>query len=301
VVGISPDGTRVTVLWKAAARHNSLLLTEQCDHSCIMCSQPPKEQDDAWLFDRARRVLELLSADTNQVGLTGGEPTLHADRLIGLLRYLRNRLPRTAVHLLSNGRRFADLEFARRYSDVGHPDLMVGIPLYAPEPALHDWIVQTPGAFAETVRGIAALATLGERVELRIVVQAVNVAVLTRLADFIVRNLPFVSQVALMGLEMTGFARANSSLVWIDPVDYETEIAEAASMLSTARIRTLIYNHPLCVLPRGAWPLAVPSISDWKADLVEGCAACAVRDRCGGVFATSRGQVSRGIRPVLVP
>ena len=43
---------------------------------------------------------------------------------------------------------------------------------------------------------------------------------LVEIAEFIARNLPFVDQVALMGLEMIGFARANMDDVWIDPIDY---------------------------------------------------------------------------------
>jgi hypothetical protein len=50
------------VLWKNSARHDALLLTEQCGNYCLMCSQPPKDRDDSWLFDRARKVVSLLSA-----------------------------------------------------------------------------------------------------------------------------------------------------------------------------------------------------------------------------------------------
>ena len=48
------------MLWKNSAMHNGLLLTEQCDNYCLMCSQPPKDRDDSWLFDRARKVISLL-------------------------------------------------------------------------------------------------------------------------------------------------------------------------------------------------------------------------------------------------
>src|SRR4051794_740702 len=41
VIAVSPDWSRVRVLWRAASRHNSILLTERCDNYCLMCSQPP--------------------------------------------------------------------------------------------------------------------------------------------------------------------------------------------------------------------------------------------------------------------
>ena len=298
IIHVPENGRRVTVLWKNSARHNSLLLTEQCDNYCLMCSQPPKDREDSWLFDRARKVISLLPEGARAISLTGGEPTLHADALIGLLEHCKQVAPGLSVHLLSNGRRFADPEFTRRYAAVGLADVMVGIPVYAPEPGLHDFIVQAVGAFDETVHGILNLASFGQAVEIRVVVQRHTVPVLTGLAAFIVRNLPFVAQVALMGLEMTGLARPNSPLVWADPADYQRELAEAVDILAAAGITTRIYNHQLCVLDRSLWPYAVRSISDWKNDYLDICRPCSVRDACGGVFTTSGNRLSQHLRPV---
>ena len=298
IIGISSDGRRVTVLWKSTATHNSLLLTEQCDNYCLMCSQPPKNREDAWLFERAKRIVSLLPRSAHSMGLTGGEPTLHADAFIDLLEHCRSTTPWLQVHLLSNGRRFADLGFTSRYAQVGHADIMVGIPVYAPEPGLHDYIVQARGAFEETIRGILHLAALGQRVEIRIVIQRHNVPVLRDLAVFITRNLPFVDQVALMGLEMTGLARPNFAEVWIDPADYQPQLLEATHTLASAHIVTKIYNHQLCVLDERLWPFAVRSISDWKNDYLALCHKCSVRDACGGVFTTSGNRLSQHLQPI---
>ncbi len=299
VIGIAPDGQRITVLWKRDATHNSVLLTEQCDNYCLMCSQPPKDRADAWLFDRAKQIVSLLPSSAQSLGLTGGEPTLHADALIDLLEHCRDTTPWLQLHLLSNGRRFADPGFASRYAHVGLADIMVGIPVYAPEPGLHDFIVQADGAFEETVRGILNLASLGQCVEIRVVVQLHTVPVLADLARFIARNLPFVDQVALMGLEMTGLARPNSAEVWIDPADYQRELLDATQILATAGVVTRIYNHQHCVLDERLWPYAVRSISDWKNDYLDICRQCSVRDACGGVFTTSGNRLSQQLRPIL--
>jgi len=298
IIHVPDDGRLVTVLWKNSARHNALLLTEQCDNYCLMCSQPPKDRDDSWLFDRARKVISLLPVGARALSLTGGEPTLHADALIGLLEHCKRVAAGLSVHLLSNGRRFADPVFTRRYAAVGLSDIMAGIPVYAPEPGLHDFIVQAAGAFDETVHGILNLASLGQAVEIRVVVQRHTAPVLAGLATFIVRNLPFVAQVALMGLEMTGLARPNSPLVWADPADYQRELAGAVDILAAAGIATRIYNHQLCVLDRRLWPYAVRSISDWKNDYLDICGSCSVRDACGGVFTTSGSRLSEQLRPV---
>jgi His-Xaa-Ser system radical SAM maturase HxsC len=178
IISVSSDGRRITVVWKNTATHNSLLLTEQCDNYCLMCSQPPKTRDDFWLFGRAKRIVSLLPPSAKSLGLTGGEPTLNADALIDLLEHCRDTTPWVQLHLLSNGRRFADFDFAQRYAQVDYPDIMVGIPVYAPEPGLHDFIVQASGAFDDTIRGILNLASLSQRIEIRIVVQRHTVPVL---------------------------------------------------------------------------------------------------------------------------
>ena len=51
IIHIPDDGRRVTVLWKNSARHNGLLLTEQCDNYCLMCSQPPRTATIPAVFD----------------------------------------------------------------------------------------------------------------------------------------------------------------------------------------------------------------------------------------------------------
>src|SRR5438128_1159513 len=42
IISISDDGARLSVLWRNGSQQNSVLLTERCDHYCLMCSQPPK-------------------------------------------------------------------------------------------------------------------------------------------------------------------------------------------------------------------------------------------------------------------
>jgi His-Xaa-Ser system radical SAM maturase HxsC len=298
VLIVAEDGSRVGVAWKATATHNSILLTERCDHYCLMCSQPPKERDDSYLYDRARRIISAIPAGARAVSLTGGEPTIVPEAFFGLLEHLGTTRPDLSTHILSNGRRFVDRAFADRYARLAQRDVMVGIPLYAAEPSLHDFVVQAEGAFNETVRGVLNLVAAGAAVELRVVIQKANVSQLGELATYIARNLPFVNQVALMGLEMTGLARPNAELVWVDPNDYRRELGDAYRRLTSAGVFTRIYNHQLCLLDSELWPAAVQSISDWKNDFPSLCDPCAVRDQCAGVFTTSGSRLSPSLRPV---
>ena len=166
------------------------------------------------------------------------------------------------------------------------------------EHTLHDYVVQADGAFNETVRGMMNLAALDQSIEIRVVIHKQTAPALVEIAEFIARNLPFVNQVALMGLEIMGLARANLTDVWIDPWDYKTELAEAAQILDAASIKTMIYNHQLCLLDPTVWHLAVRSISDWKNDYLDLCDPCALKDACGGVFTTSGNRLSSHLQPL---
>ena len=299
VIVVSDDGLNVAVAWKNSAVHNSLLLTERCDHYCLMCSQPPKERDDSFLYARAQRIITALPLSARGVVLSGGEPTIDPEAFFSLLTHIGLVRPDLSTHILSNGRRFADHAFTRRYAEVVINDLMVGIPIYAAETQRHDYIVQAKGAFNETIKGILNLGAYGCRVEVRVVLQKETIPVLTEIAAYIARNIPFVEQVALMGLEMTGLAKPNNELVWIDPTEYHRELRSAYEILVGSKITTRIYNHQLCVTDRELWPAAVQSISDWKNDFPTLCDPCLVKDQCAGVFTTSGSRISPNLRPIL--
>lgn len=295
VIRIAPPQL-VSTIFRRNARTNSLLVTERCNSFCVMCSQPPKKADDSFLVDELLRAIPLFDRDCREIGITGGEPTLLGDRLFELIAALKAYLPDTAVHILSNGRLFSDLALAAKLASLSHRDLMVGVPLYSDTASLHDFVVQADGAFDETVRGILNLKRCSVRVEIRIVIHAATYRRLPMLAEFIARNLQFVDHVALMGLELMGFARSNLDALWIDPVDYQRELSAAVGVLNRARLRVSIYNHQLCILEPTLRRYAVRSISDWKNEYLEECAGCDLRQECGGFFSSSSLRRSAHIR-----
>lgn len=297
VVRITPEATIHTIYRRSG--YNSLLVTERCNSFCVMCSQPPRKINDDYLIDDYLDAIPLFDRSTQEIGITGGEPTLLGDRLFGLLGALKSYLPTTSVHVLSNGRNMRDLAFAQRFAQLGHPDLMIGIPVYSDVSAIHDFVVQADGAYDETIRGILNLKRCGVPVEIRVVIHQQTYKRLPQLAHFIVRNLQFVDHVALMGLELMGFARSNLDALWIDPVDYQSELCTATYTLARARIRTSIYNHQLCLLDPSVRKFSVNSISDWKNEYMPECAGCELMSQCGGFFSSSVLRRSANIRPQI--
>lgn len=298
VIRVGVDG-RIRTIYRRSARAVSLLVTERCNSFCIMCSQPPRDVNDDYLIDDYLQAIPFFDRSTPEVGITGGEPTLLGERLFALLRSLKTHLPDTAVHVLSNGRTSQDLSVAQAFASLKHPDLMLGIPVYSDIPAVHDFVVQADGAYDETMRGIINLKRCGVRVEIRVVIHRHTYKRLPQIARFITRNLQFVDHVALMGLELMGFARSNLDELWIDPVDYQAELCAATHTLSRAGIRTSIYNHQLCLLDPSLRSFSVKSISDWKNEYMPECAGCQLMNQCAGFFSSAALRRSPNIRAQL--
>lgn len=286
VIRITKDDSAIRVLYRATSPNNAILITEQCNHYCLMCSQPPKAIDDSWILAETAELIPLIPRYTKEICFTGGEPTLFGDDFLNILNLTKSYLPNTSIHILSNGRTFKDEMYTKKYAGIDHQDMMIGIPIYSDDPARHDYIVQAKGAFDETILGILNLKKYNQKVEIRVVIHNQSVSRLKELCEFIVKNLLFVDHVALMGLEMTGFTRANLDQLWIDPYDYKDTLSEAVQLLTRYGMNVSIYNHQLCLVNQDVLPNYKKSISDWKNEYVEECKSCSRTIECGGLFSS---------------
>jgi His-Xaa-Ser system radical SAM maturase HxsC len=287
IVRLNPTTDYISSLFRRNSNHNTVLLTERCNNYCLMCSQPPKNSDDTWLIEEAFELINLVPNQTQRLGFSGGEPTLYGMRFVELIQHAKNYLPSTSLDVLSNGRAFKDERFAQALGNVAHQDLMIGIPIYSDDPVRHDYVVQAKGAFDETIQGILNLKRFGQKVEIRIVIHKETLPRLVQTCEFIARNLLFVDHVALMGLEITGFTRANLGLLWTDPFEYKDILSEAVNLLTSYGLNTSVYNHQLCTVNADVLPAYRQSISDWKNEYIDKCESCTRKSECGGFFSSA--------------
>lgn len=288
ILRLDPSSGAFSCLYRKNSPNNTILLTEQCDHYCLMCSQPPKNVDDSWLLKEAFDLIRLIPLDTERIGFSGGEPTLYGDKFIELLHHTRRSLPNTGIDILSNGRAFRDMEFAKKYASVNHPNMVVGIPIYSDDPVRHEYVVQSKGAFDETIKGIINLKEAKQKVEIRVVIHKQTIERLVKTCEFIARNLLFVDHVALMGLEITGFTRPNLDILWIDPYEYKDTLSEAVALLNSYGMEVSVYNHQFCTINSDIVRNYRKSISDWKTEYLDECLRCMKRGDCGGLFSSSK-------------
>jgi len=292
----------VRSLYRPYEQHHHLFVTERCNSNCLMCSQPPKDKDDVEaLTGRNLELIRLIAPHPPYLTITGGEPTLLGDHLFKLITQLKLSMPETELHILTNGRTFAWPEFARRFAELEHPKISLGIPLYSDFAGAHDYVVQAKGAFDQTVAGLHQAARNGIRVEVRVVLHKLTIPRLTKLVEYIYRNLTFVEHIALMGLEYTGYTPRNIEELWIDPYDYQDELEEAVEYLAVRNMTVSIYNHQLCVLRPSLWKYARKSISDWKTLYLPECETCSALPACGGLFQWAVRKHSDHIHAISLP
>jgi His-Xaa-Ser system radical SAM maturase HxsC len=297
IVVMQPKSGFVRTLHRPDSVHNVLFMTERCNSNCLMCSQPPKDKDDTeQLTEINLELLRLMPPTVTHLTITGGEPTLLRNRLFRILRALRETLPNTDVHMLTNGRLFAWPAFTQGFVEAVHPRLVLGIPLYSDSSTSHDYIVQAKHAFDQTVMGLHQLARHYVPVEIRVVLHRLTIPRLPQLAEYVYRNFPFVVHVALMGLEPTGYTPRNKDILWIDPVEYQDKLEQSVEILATRGMNVSIYNSQLCLLRPSLWKFARKSISDWKNIYLQECQECKVLEQCGGLFQSAEKMHSPYIR-----
>ncbi|MBY0240699.1 MAG: His-Xaa-Ser system radical SAM maturase HxsC [Burkholderiaceae bacterium] len=295
VMPISGKGT-VDVSYRCSDVHHTLFLTNRCNSNCLMCSQPPTKGDDGWLVDEAIDIVRQIEYSPESIGITGGEPLLTGRRLREVLDEIHHRHPTTRIDLLTNGRLLNNREIATGLLDGLEASVAWLVPLYGHAHMLHDFVVQSPGAFEQTLEGILRLQERGQAIQVRIVLIEPILERLGDLCDFIGKNLPFVHEVALMACEPIGFALANKEVCDLDLKDWWPQLAQASRTLRRYGVRHMFMNTPLCALPRELWPRAVRSISDWKQVYATECQGCTVKDSCSGLFAWHE----RGWKPTKI-
>ena len=277
----------------------SLFLTRKCNSNCIMCpySEKFRSGKDEVEFSSLIKYIELMSTNTDYICITGGEPTLRKEEFFDVLELIKHRLRFAIVHILTNGRTFCYSDFLERYRQVRPYSTLLGIPLHAASPELHDSITQSKGSFDETIAALGQLLKFNEKIELRIVTSALNRDDLPNIAKYIAKHFPNVYTVCFMGLEMMGNSMINRNKVWCNYDSLWPYIREATEILISNAIPVQLYNYPLCAIEEKYHPLYRKSITANKVVYKDECAVCEKKDECGGFFRTTIHMEDISVKP----
>ncbi|SHK60653.1 His-Xaa-Ser system radical SAM maturase HxsC [Shimia gijangensis] len=276
-----PGRKSVHRLVRSQSKHNTFLVTEQCDQKCVMCSQPPKKHHQD-LFDCFLDAVRLAPIGAT-IGISGGEPMLHKDRLFHFLIKSQKLRPDVRFHILTNGQHFTSGD-QRTLSLLDLRSILWGIPIYSADAEIHDRIVAKTGAHEVLLQNLAFLGSVGGLIELRTVLLRSNVQGLASLADHITTFQPFAHYWAIMQLENIGYGRMNWAGEFYDNSVAFDPIAKSIDLATARGIPPSLFNFPLCTVPDDYRPNCFASISDWKQKFIHECRGCALRSTCGGFF-----------------
>lgn len=287
-----------TVIWEKDSHQNALLLTEACNCNCLMCPQPPQKHAPM-LLRQAEKVLDLLHGKpVPQLCITGGEPTLLKDGFIRLLRRCAKEHPEAVINILTNGKTFSDMVFARETARAASANTLFCVSFHSEVDHIHDELVGKMGSFDETQRGIYNLAQCGAHIEIRHVITRLNYRRLPHFAEHLHSYFPFCSHYALMGMELCGHAAAHVERVAVSPHEYKEELARAVLSMHRRGLPVSVYNIPLCLCDPRIRPFARQSISAWKKRYAPQCSECARQKDCAGFFSTSASLPLEHIQPI---
>ena len=276
-------------IFECGSSENTIILSDRCNSSCIMCPYSDNHRRKAIPAD-SQYIMDMIDYTLfypDHLTLTGGEPTTIGDGIFDILALLKAKFPDTEYLFLTNGRVFSDPQYFDRFMSVVPEDVCLGIPIYGDSPQTHDYITRASGSFIETVCGIQKLMNADMKVELRIVVSKLNYNNLANIARFICKYLHRAFVVNIVGLEMCGNAARNRNDVWIDYPEMFSYAKEAIDILYHSGIDVGIYNFPLCSVEEKYRYLCKKSISSYKIVYDDKCDECSLRELCGGFFKTT--------------
>lgn len=138
-----------------------------CNNRCLFCVQGDKRYDypDKTTAE-VKAVLDTVGRESDSIVFTGGEVTIRAD-FAELVAYAKS-VGFKHIQVQTNGRMFAAKGYIERLIEAGANEFSPALHGHTPE--LHDYLVNAPGAFKQTVKGIQNLKALGQVVVLNSVI-----------------------------------------------------------------------------------------------------------------------------------
>lgn len=178
-----------------------------CNNNCLFCMEEDRQDrrrvNGALTPGRVKAILKR-GRGAEEVCFTSGEPTL-VDALPRYVSWAR-ALGYPRISVMTNGRRLAYSDYCARLVAAGLSHFYLSI--HGHEARLHDGLVRTPGAFAQTVAGLGNVARHpGVTLHTSTVINKRNLSYLAEIYHFLRGH--GVAQVVFNVMQATGRAHAH--------------------------------------------------------------------------------------------
>lgn len=252
----------------------SFVFTTKCNQKCIMC---PQLLDNDCLENDM--VLEIIAnhfsyKGVDEVYITGGEPLIKSKYIDKIVEKSPQRVMFT---ILTNGV-IIPSDFILKSQKV-----KFCIPLYSSYDELHNYMTGS-NYFYRVIDNLIKLSTYFVPIELRFVITKLNYENMEEYVRFVYRNLPFVQNIAFMGMELAESAAENKDLLWVHPKEFLPVLEKAIDYLEDFQMPVSIYNLQPCLINEKYRKYIYNSISEWKRVFVSACDNCKMKGNCQGTF-----------------
>jgi MoaA/NifB/PqqE/SkfB family radical SAM enzyme len=262
-------------------RVQRVITNETCNQNCWFCNarRPAERADFIARPALRRRIAEARAGDTQEIVLTGGEPTLRSD----IADLVQRAGEGGARVVLETNAALIDDERARRLAAAGLRLARVQLVAWGEEA---DAITRDPGGFVASIAGIRSLAAAGVGVEVTVPIVRRNLALPAGIPRQIAATeLPVESLVLVIPTsapdpnECAPLGEAAAAVVAVS--DTARRVGVAVRLDASTFLSPCVFEKPervahLFALNRGHATRA-------GFERVSECASCLVNDRCPGL------------------
>lgn len=203
-----------------------LAVTYRCNNDCSHCYNARSRDYPELLTSQWHQVLDQLwKIGIPHVVFTGGEPTLRHD-LPELIRHAEHNGQITGIN--TNGRRLANQDYVEDLVKAGLDHVQITIESH--DPAIHDGMVGSNGAWKQTVAGIKNV------LETPLYVMT-NTTMLTTNSPGMPNTLEFLAQIGVPTVGLNALIYSGRGLA------VNTGLAEAELYQLLSNARPIIANH----------------------------------------------------------
>lgn len=294
-------------------RNGYLALGYACNEKCRCCPLVAKDDRDKYypveqLLNEAKK---MLSYGVTDVTLSGGEPTLHPD-FFNLIKFFHQN--GIGVHVLSNGERFSNFEFAdafMKHAEEGA--LTVTTTFHSMDASMHEYQNGTPGSFQRSLRGLQYLDNNNINISVKHCITADNYRDLPMYIQYVLETFSSNAEIQLWGIDLNGINYELARKSFVDFSDISDYLQKAIDLFEASdryghQILT-INNLPLCMCDSYYWPYFTSPHQDIYVDVeLEGkdmepnsgpissnCKKCSFRRYCMGAYHSNFELFGNGI------
>lgn len=163
-----------------------------CNNICKFCmNAEPLDKRKFIPFNVAKKELkEFREKSYNVIGFLGGECTVYP-KITELTKYA-TKLGFVRIDMVSNGRRYSDMDFLKKFIEAGYIRFYLSI--HSHKEKIEDFLTSIKGSFKDKIRGLHNLMTLKkrgmikEKIFINLVINKMNYKFLPQILFFYLKN-----------------------------------------------------------------------------------------------------------------